>query len=122
MEKVYPVVMAIKHIANDTPVSKERLIAANTIGRSRVKQIVLKYGFTNAISNFVDFKILLIIVTFLACKHYNFINGGRLNGQVSNTVVIGAVVLTLETNLHDTAVSGAAAEHEGPVQKFLEGL
>ena len=40
MEKVYPVVMAIKHIANDTPVSKERLIAANTIGRSRVKQIV----------------------------------------------------------------------------------
>ena len=40
----------------------------------------------------------------------------------SNTVVIGAVVLTLETNLHDTAVSGAAAEHEGPVQKFLEGL
>ena len=54
MEKVYPVVMAIKHIANDTPVSKERLIAANTIGRSRVKQIVLKYGFTNAISNFVD--------------------------------------------------------------------
>ena len=36
MEKVYPVVMAIKHIANDTPVSKERLIAANTIGRSRV--------------------------------------------------------------------------------------
>ena len=40
----------------------------------------------------------------------------------SNTVVIGAVVLTLETNLHDTAASGAAAEHEGPVQKFLEGL
>ena len=40
----------------------------------------------------------------------------------SNTVVISAVVLTLETNLHDTAVSGAAAEHEGPVQKFLEGL
>ena len=29
-----------------------------------VKQIVLKYGFTNAISNFVDFKILLIIVTY----------------------------------------------------------
>ena len=54
MEKVYPVVMAIKHMANDTPVSKERLIAANTIGRSRVKQTVLKYGFTNAISNFVD--------------------------------------------------------------------
>jgi len=88
MEKVYPVVMAIKHIANDTPVSKERLIAANTIGRSRVKQIVLKYGFTNAISNFVDFKILLIIVTFLACKHYNFINGGRINGQVRETANI----------------------------------
>ena len=88
MEKVYPVVMAIKHIANDTPVSKERLIAANTIGRSRVKQIVLKYGFTNAISNFVDFKILLIIVTFLACKHYNLINGGRLNGQVGEIVNI----------------------------------
>ena len=80
--------MAIKHIANDTPVSKERLIAANTIGRSRVKQIVLKYGFTNAISNFVDFKILLIIVTFLACKHYNFINGGRINGQVRETANI----------------------------------
>ena len=45
IEKVYPVVIAIKHMANDTPVSKERLIAANTIGRSRVKQIVLKYGF-----------------------------------------------------------------------------
>ena len=84
----YPVVMAIKHMANDTPVSKERLIAANTIGRSRVKQIVLKYGFTNATSNFVDFKILLIIVTFLACKHYNFINGGRLNGQVRETANI----------------------------------
>ena len=45
MEKVYPVVMAIKHIANDTPVSKERLIAANTIGRSRVKANRLKIWF-----------------------------------------------------------------------------
>ena len=47
---------------------KQRTVdCSSTIGQSRVRQIVLKYGFTNAISNFVDFKILLIIVTFLAC-------------------------------------------------------
>lgn len=40
----------------------------------------------------------------------------------SNTVVIGAVVLSLEANLHDATVCGAAAEHKSPVQKFLEGL
>ena len=63
-------------------------ILAEAIKEKIAKQIVLKYGFTNAISNFVDFKILLIIVTFLACKHYNFINGGRINGQVRETANI----------------------------------
>ena len=36
----------------------------------------------------------------------------------SNTVVIGAVVLTLETNLHDTAVSGAAPSGAEP-KRFI---
>ena len=80
--------MAIKHMAKETPVRMERLMAAKAIGRSMVNPITLIYGFTREKSNFVDFKILLIIVTFLACKHYNFINGGRLNSQVGETVNI----------------------------------
>ena len=51
----------------------------------------ISYGelfYTGSKDDFVDFKILLIIVTFLACKHYNFINGGRLNSQVGETVNI----------------------------------
>ena len=40
-EKVYPVVMAIKHMAKETPVRMERLMAAKAIGRSMVKPITL---------------------------------------------------------------------------------
>src|SRR5699024_504531 len=75
--------MAIKHIAKETPVSIERLMAAKAIGRSMVKPITLTYGFTSEKSNFVAFNILLIIFTFLACKYNDFINGSRFNVQAS---------------------------------------
>src|SRR5699024_6182751 len=65
----------IKHIAKETPVNIERLIAAKAIGRSIVKPITLKYGLTREKSSFVAFNILLIIFTSLACKYNNFVNG-----------------------------------------------
>ena len=68
-------------MAKETPVSKERLIAAKAIGRSMVKPITLIYGFTSEKSNLVAFNVLLIIVTFLAREYNDFINGHRFNAQ-----------------------------------------
>src|SRR5699024_8177449 len=73
--------MAIRHIAKETPVCKERLIATKAMGRSIVKLITFIYGFIREKSSFATFSVLFMSCTFLACEYNDFIHSCRLNAQ-----------------------------------------
>lgn len=87
-EKVYPAVIAIKHIAKETPVISDLLMAAKTTGITIVKQIFFMYGFIKEKSSLAVFKVSFIMVTILISEYNNIINRHRFNVQVTEILHI----------------------------------
>lgn len=67
MEKVYPEVIAMKHMAKEIPVISDLLTATNATGIAMVRQIFFVYGLIKEKSSLVAFKTPFIMIALLVC-------------------------------------------------------